>query len=139
LQTAQRGAPRSIGPTLLRLPHAGHVTIAIDEIVGPRRAAAVRRLTARGASSTILRMPQAAGDLTVSVRLGARLGPGHRTVRLASGATISDLLAALSPELDLDPRQLDGVAVAIAGEVVGHSRALADGEAVVLVLPVAGG
>ena len=78
-------------------------------------------------------------DLTGSVRLGARLGPGHRAVRLAAGATVADLLAALSPELDLEPRQLDGIAVAIAGEVVGHGRALADGEAVVLVLPVAGG
>ena len=78
-------------------------------------------------------------DLTVSVRLGARLGPGHRTVRLAAGATVAELLAALSPDLGLDERQLDGVAVAIAGEVVGHTRPLADGEAVVLVLPVAGG
>ena len=45
-------------------------------------------------------------------------------------------LAALSPDLELDERQLDGVAVAIAGEVVSRDRPLADGEAVVLVLPV---
>jgi sulfur carrier protein ThiS len=77
--------------------------------------------------------------LTVTVRLGARLGPGHRTVRLPPGATVADLLAGLGPELGLEAEQLRGVAVAIAGEVVGHGRALADGEAVVLVLPVAGG
>lgn len=77
--------------------------------------------------------------LTVSVRLGARLGPGHRTVRLPAGATVADLLAALGPDLRLEAPRLDGVAVAIAGEVVGHGRALADGEVVVLVLPVAGG
>ena len=34
----------------------------------------------------------AVADLTISVRLGARLGPGHRTVRLAGGATVADLL-----------------------------------------------
>jgi sulfur carrier protein ThiS len=81
----------------------------------------------------------ASPDLTLSVRLGARLGPGHRTVRLAAGATVADLLAAMSPDLGLDERRLGSVAVAIAGEVVGRDRPLADGEAVVLVLPVAGG
>ena len=45
----------------------------------------------------------------------------------------------MSPDLGLDARQLNSVAVAIAGEVVGRDRPLADGEAVVLVLPVAGG
>jgi sulfur carrier protein ThiS len=83
--------------------------------------------------------PDAASGLTVSVRLGGRLGPAHRTVRLAAGVTVAELLAALGPDLQLEPRQLAGVAVAISGEVVGHGRALADGEAVVLVLPVAGG
>jgi sulfur carrier protein ThiS len=77
--------------------------------------------------------------VTVSVRLGARLGPGQRSVRLPDGATVADLLAALGPDLDLDPRQVASVAVAVAGEVVGHGRVLADGEAVTLVLPVAGG
>jgi len=80
-----------------------------------------------------------ASGITVSVRLGARLGPGHRAVRLAAGATVAELLATLAPDLGLDARQLDGIAVAIAGEVVGHGHGLADGEAVVLVLPVAGG
>jgi sulfur carrier protein ThiS len=77
--------------------------------------------------------------ITVSVRLGARLGPGQRTVQLPAGATVADLLAALGPDLELEPGQLAGVAVAVAGEVVGHGRVLADGEAVTLVLPVAGG
>ena len=78
-------------------------------------------------------------DVTVSVRLGARLGAGRRSVRLGAGATVADLLDALAPQLELDPRQLDGIAAAIGGEVVGHGRPLADGDAVVLVLPVAGG
>jgi sulfur carrier protein ThiS len=77
--------------------------------------------------------------LTLSVRLGARLGPGHRTLQLAANSTVADLLAQLGPDLGLEPQQLAGVAVAVGGEVVGHDRPLADGEAVVLVLPVAGG
>jgi len=80
-----------------------------------------------------------ASDVTVDVRLGARLGPGHRSVRLDAGATVADLLRALEPSLGVAPERLAGVAVAIGGEVVGRDRALRDGEAVVLVLPVAGG
>jgi sulfur carrier protein ThiS len=82
--------------------------------------------------------PHPASAISVSVRLGARLGPGHRTVQLAAGATVADLLRALEPELGLEPRRLAGVAVAIGGEVVGRDRPLTDG-ALVLVLPVAGG
>ncbi len=74
--------------------------------------------------------------ITVEVRLGARLGPGRRTVRLPAGATVADLLAALEPQLG---RELAGVAVALAGEIVGRGRVLRDGDAPALVLPVAGG
>jgi sulfur carrier protein ThiS len=83
--------------------------------------------------------PHPAPAISVSVRLGARLGPGHRTLQLAAGATVADLLRALEPELGLEPRRLAGVAVAIGGSVVGRDRPLTDGEALVLVLPVAGG
>ena len=75
----------------------------------------------------------------VQVRLDARLGPGHRTVHLPAGATVADLLDALAPELGLPPERLRGVAVAIAGEVAGRDRALRDGDAAALVLPIAGG
>ncbi|MEY2515053.1 MAG: hypothetical protein QOJ89_2411 [bacterium] len=77
--------------------------------------------------------------VTVEVRLGARLGPGRRSVRLAAGATVADLLAALAPDLGRTPGELAGVAVALRGEVVGHDRVLHDGEALALILPVAGG
>jgi sulfur carrier protein ThiS len=77
--------------------------------------------------------------ITVEVRLGARLGPGRRAVRLASGATVGDLVDALAPDLGLAPERLAGVAVAVAGEVAPRGRALRDGESVALVLPVAGG
>jgi sulfur carrier protein ThiS len=77
--------------------------------------------------------------LTVHVRLAGRLGPGRQAVRLAAGGTVADLIAAVAPGLGLEPERLAGVAVAVAGEVVGRDRALRDGEALVLVLPVAGG
>ena len=82
-------------------------------------------------------VPQAA--VTVDVRLAARLGPGRRSVRLPDGATVADLLAALAPDLGRSPDELAGVAVAVQGEVVGRERVLRDGEALALVLPVAGG
>ena len=78
-------------------------------------------------------------DVTVEVRLGARLGPGRRSVRLPAGATVADLLAALEPELGRAPGELAGVAVAVGGDVVGRERVLLDGDALALILPVAGG
>jgi sulfur carrier protein ThiS len=82
-------------------------------------------------------VPQPA--VTIDVRLGARLGPGRRSVRLPDGATVADLLAALAPDLGRSPDELAGVAVAVQGEVVGRERVLRDGEALALILPVAGG
>ncbi len=77
--------------------------------------------------------------VTVTVRLGARLGPGRRGVRLPAGATVADLLGVLAPELGHAPEGLAGVAVAVQGEVVSRDRVLQDGETLALVLPVAGG
>jgi sulfur carrier protein ThiS len=83
--------------------------------------------------------PQQGAAMTVEVRLGAGLGAGRRTMRLGPTATVGDLVAALGPELGVDPGRLTGVAVAVRGEVVGRDRPLCDGESVVVVLPVAGG
>jgi sulfur carrier protein ThiS len=77
--------------------------------------------------------------VTVEVRLGARLGPGRRSVRLPAGATVADLLVSLAPDLGRTPDELAGVAVALGGEVVGRERVLGDGEALALIFPVAGG
>lgn len=60
-------------------------------------------------------------------------------MRLPAGATVADLLATLAPDLGRAPDELAGVAVALDGEVVGRDRVLDDGEAVALILPVAGG
>jgi sulfur carrier protein ThiS len=77
--------------------------------------------------------------VTVDVRLGTRLGPGRRSLRLPAGATVADLIAALAPDLGRTPAELAGIAVAAGGEVVGRERVLRDGEALALILPVAGG
>jgi sulfur carrier protein ThiS len=77
--------------------------------------------------------------VTVDVRLGTRLGPGRRSMRLPAGATVADLIAALAPDLGRTPDELAGVAVATGGEVAGRERVLRDGEALALILPVAGG
>jgi sulfur carrier protein ThiS len=77
--------------------------------------------------------------ITVTVRLGSRLGPGRRSVRLPAGASVGDLIAALAPDLGRTPDELAGVAVAAQGEVVGRERVLQDGETLALILPVAGG
>jgi sulfur carrier protein ThiS len=77
--------------------------------------------------------------VTVEVRLGSRLGPGRRSVRLPAGATVGDLLATLAPDLGRTAGELASVAVALRGEVVGRDRVLHDGEALALILPVAGG
>lgn len=82
-------------------------------------------------------MPDAA--VKIDVRLGARLGPGRRSVTLPAGATVADLLATLASDLGRAPAELAGVAVALGGEVVGRERVLCDGEALALILPVAGG
>ena len=78
-------------------------------------------------------------DVTVDVRLGARLGPGRRRLILPAGATVADVLALLAPDLGRTPQELGSVAVALDGEVVGRERVLRDGEALALILPVAGG
>jgi sulfur carrier protein ThiS len=77
--------------------------------------------------------------VTVDVRLGTRLGPGRRSLRLPAGATVADLIAALAPDLGRTPADLAGIAVATGGEVVGPERVVRDGEALALILPVAGG
>ena len=67
------------------------------------------------------------------------IGTGAARVRLPAGATVADLLAVLEPSLGRSPGELAGVAVAMGGDVVGRERVLVDGEAVALILPVAGG
>jgi sulfur carrier protein ThiS len=102
-----------------------------------QRTVASTALTRGAGCPTMSGVPQPA--VTVDVRLGTRLGPGRRSIRLPVGATVADLIAALAPDLGRSPDELAGVAVALHGEVVGRERVLRDGEALALILPVAGG
>lgn len=77
--------------------------------------------------------------MTIEVRLGARLGPGRRSVTLPARATVAELLAVVADDLGRTPEELGSVAVALGGEVVARERVLHDGEALALILPVAGG
>lgn len=80
------------------------------------------------------------GDvITVHVRIGGRAAAGVRSVRLPAGATVADLVAAMAPDLGVEPARLVGVAVAVDGEIAARERPLRDGERAALVLPVAGG
>jgi sulfur carrier protein ThiS len=79
------------------------------------------------------------GELTVQVRLAARLGAGRRAVALPRGATVADLVDVLAGDLGLGAEGLAAAVVAVQGEVVGRDRPLRDGETLAVVLPVAGG
>jgi sulfur carrier protein ThiS len=85
------------------------------------------------------RMSSPETQITVTVRLGGRLGAGHRSVRLPAGATVEILLAALCDQVDAGMRGLAAAAVAVGGDVVERDHALRDGDAVAVILPVAGG
>ena len=67
-------------------------------------------------------------------RLGSRLA-----VELAPGASVSDLLAALALDGEPGGRAADVVAVVAGGTIVPHEHALADGDQVDVLVPVAGG
>ena len=71
---------------------------------------------------------------TMAERLGAR-----RTVALADGATVDDLVAALARDAGFDPPELRGLAVVSSGAFVSRGRPVADGEELDVLVPVAGG
>lgn len=77
--------------------------------------------------------------VTVAVRLNGalaeRLG-ARRSVTLPDGATADDLVRELRDEAGVE---LANVVVAVDGRVVGGSAVLADGAAVAVLVPYAGG
>jgi sulfur carrier protein ThiS len=85
------------------------------------------------------RMSPAGTEITVTIRLGGRLGAGRRSVRLPAGATVELMLAAVADEIEPGAGDLAAAAVAVGGDVVGRDHVLRDGDAVALILPVAGG
>jgi molybdopterin converting factor small subunit len=67
-------------------------------------------------------------------RLGAR-----RSLLLAPGATVDDLVAALARDAGFDPASLRGLAVVADGAFLARSHAVSDGEELDVLVPVAGG
>jgi molybdopterin converting factor small subunit len=78
-------------------------------------------------------------EIAVAVRLGGRLGTGRRNIRLPADATVELMLAALAAEIESDAGSLAAAAVVVGGDVVGRDYVLHNGDAVALILPVAGG
>jgi sulfur carrier protein ThiS len=70
----------------------------------------------------------------VAKRLGAR-----RTVVLAPGATVDDLIAVLARDAGFDPASLRGLAVVAAGGFVARTQAVRDGDELDVLVPVSGG
>ena len=79
--------------------------------------------------------------VTVTVRLSGPLAESlgaRRVVGLDDGATVSDLLETIAREASADGRGRTLAAVA-GGSFLARSRALADGDEVDVLVPVAGG
>ena len=81
-------------------------------------------------------------DLRVTVRLSGplaeRLGP-RRRVELPQGARVRDLVDALGREAGLEDGAAASLAVVRQGTIVPHGHALADGDELDVLAPVAGG
>jgi molybdopterin converting factor small subunit len=71
---------------------------------------------------------------TLAVRLGAR-----RAIELDPGATVDDLVAAVGREAGYAAGGLRGLAVVSGGSYLSRERALAEGEELDVIVPVAGG
>jgi molybdopterin converting factor small subunit len=81
-------------------------------------------------------------DVRVTVRLSGPLAErlGNRlVVELVPGASVRDLLAALALAGEEGGPIADCVAVVAGGTIVPHGHALADGDEVDVLVPVAGG
>jgi molybdopterin converting factor small subunit len=82
------------------------------------------------------------GGITVHVRLSGtlaeRLG-SRRTLELARGATVDDLVATIGRDAGFEPGARRGLAVVAGGSFVARGHVLADGEELDVLVPVAGG
>ena len=79
---------------------------------------------------------------TVTVRLSGVLAErlGHRrALEFAPDATVADVVAEVGSLAGLEPPALGGLAVVSDGSFVRRDRAVADGEELDVLVPVAGG
>jgi molybdopterin converting factor small subunit len=80
--------------------------------------------------------------VTVTVRLSGPLAQSlgvRRSVGMDDGATVHDLLEAIAREAGIDPRDAASLAATAAGSFLAGSQALADGDELNVLVPVAGG
>jgi sulfur carrier protein ThiS len=80
--------------------------------------------------------------MTVTVRLSGvlaeRLG-SRRTIELAGAPTVEDVVAEVGSLAGLDPDALGGLAVVSGGSFLRRDHAVAEGEELDVLVPVAGG
>jgi molybdopterin converting factor small subunit len=80
--------------------------------------------------------------VTVSVRLSGPLAESlgaRRSLGLDDGATVTDLLQAIVREAGVDSCHADSLAATAGGRFLPRTRALADGDELDVLVPVAGG
>lgn len=80
--------------------------------------------------------------VTVTVRLSGPLAEslGARlSVRMAEGATVLDLVEEIAREAEIDAGRAGALAVVAGGSFLARSQALADGDELDVLVPVAGG
>ena len=90
------------------------------------------------ATSILGAVPAVRVTVRLSGLLAERLG-NRLAVELPPGADVIDLLAALPLDPEAGAPSTDAVAVVAGGTIVGHDHALADGDEVDVLVPVAGG
>jgi molybdopterin converting factor small subunit len=83
-------------------------------------------------------MPGVQVTVRLSGRMAERLG-SRRSVTLADGAVVDDLVAEIAREAGFDPSSTRGFAVVSAGTYLARGHPLADGEELDVLVPVAGG
>lgn len=80
--------------------------------------------------------------VTVTVRLSGPLAQSlgaRRAVGMDEGATVLDLLEAIAREAGIDPGHAGSLAAVAGGSFLARSHALADGDQLDVLVPVAGG
>jgi molybdopterin converting factor small subunit len=80
--------------------------------------------------------------VTVTVRLSGPLAESlgaRRAVGMGEGATVDDLREAIARAAGIDPSRAGTLAVVAGGSFLARSHALADGDELDVLVPVAGG
>jgi molybdopterin converting factor small subunit len=85
---------------------------------------------------------QTMSSVTINVRLSGPLAQSlgaRRAFGMQAGATVEDLLETIAVEAGIAREQAGSLAAVAGGSFLGRSQALADGDEVDVLVPVAGG